>query len=111
MHVIRHHTPEQLQALRRKSPGVLRDHIQMVILAMQGRTAPEIADAVGSSRRTVQYWVYRYNAKGMDGLKDARGGNHRLLMVAQEKQIVCVCGNRSPKPSRKLSLSISSRKK
>jgi transposase len=87
MHVIGHHTPDQLQALRRKAPGVLRDHIQMVILAMQGRTAPEIAGAVGSSRRTVQYWVYRYNAKGMDGLKDARGGNHRLLTVAQEKQV------------------------
>jgi len=65
----------------------MRDRLQMVILAMEGQTAPQIAQAVGSSRRTVQDWVYSYNAWGLEGLQDGRGGNRRHLTNAQEQQI------------------------
>ena len=54
---------------------------------MQGQTAPDIATALSSSRRTVQEWVYRYNALGLDGLVDHRGGNHRHLTREQEKKV------------------------
>jgi transposase len=59
----------------------------MVILAMAGQTAPQIAQAVGSSRRTVQDCVYRYNRSGLQGLEDRRGGNHRHLTDEQEQRI------------------------
>ena len=87
MQVIGHHSVQQLQRLRRKAQGGLRDRIQMVVLAMEGRTAPEVAVALSSSRRTVQQWVYRYNAQSLGGLLDRRGGNHRHLTVEQEKQV------------------------
>jgi len=87
MQVISRHSVAELQGLRRKAEGGLRDRIQMVILAMEGRTAPAIAVSVGSSRRTVQDWVYRYNARGLDGLKDHRGGNHRLLTIEQQNRV------------------------
>jgi transposase len=87
MQVNSHHSVADLQRLRRKAQGGLRDRIQMVILAMEGRTAPAIAEAVGSSRRTIQDWVYRYNDQGLDGLKDHRGGNHRLLTAEQQDRV------------------------
>ena len=87
MDVISHHSVSELQQLRRRAQGGLRDRIQMVVLAMQGETAPRIATALSSSRRTVQAWVYRYNAQGLDGLVDHRGGNHRHLTREQEKEV------------------------
>jgi transposase len=87
MDVISHHSVEELQRLRRGAQGGLRDRIQMVVLAIQGTTAQDIAVALSSSRRTVQAWVYRYNAQGLDGLADRRGGNHRHLTPTQEKKL------------------------
>ncbi|GEM_PF-2293479 len=42
----------------------LEKHVRLVILAIEGWTAPAIAMAVGLSRRVTQYWVTRYNADG-----------------------------------------------
>ena len=87
MHIISHHSLEELRKLRRKADRGMRDRLQMVILAMDGHTAIQIAVAVGVSRRTVQDWVYRYNQSGLQGLIDRRGGNHRHLKPEQEQQV------------------------
>ena len=44
--------------------------IRAVILASEGRTAPEVAAALGCSPRAAQGWVARYNAEGADGFDD-----------------------------------------
>jgi len=50
----------------------LRTRAQMVLLsAEQGRKAPEIAAIVRESEVTVQRWLKRYLAEGVEGLKDA----------------------------------------
>jgi transposase len=87
MHVICHQGLDELKALRRKAHRGMRDRLQMVILAMEGHTAPQVAVATGASRRTIQSWVHRYNRSGLDGLVDHRGGNHRHLEPEQEQQI------------------------
>ena len=87
MNVVSHHRIEQLKMARRRARGNERDRIQMVVLAMQGETAPAIATALGVSRRTAQEWVYRYNEQGMDGLRDQRGGNHRHLTTDHENSL------------------------
>jgi transposase len=87
MQTVSHHSVDELRRLRREASGVLRDRLQMVILAMEGQTATRIAQAVGSSRRTVQDCVYRFNRSGLQGLEDRRGGNHRHLTDEQERQI------------------------
>jgi len=49
-----------------------RTRAQMVLLsAEQGRKAPEIAAIVRESEVTVQRWLKRYLAEGLEGLKDA----------------------------------------
>jgi putative transposase len=87
MHVQAHERIEQLQRLRRlKSHRVIATRLQMVILAQRGYTAPQIAGSVDMSRRVVQTWVQRYNARGIDGLWDrARPGQPTKLPREQEQ--------------------------
>jgi transposase len=65
MHVADHLTLDQLRALADAAPGRRRFlRIRAVILAAEGRTAPEVAAALGCSRRAAQAWVARYNDEG-----------------------------------------------
>lgn len=88
MRVAEHHMLEQLQDLaRQQGDARLRVQLQAVVLAKQKRSAPDIATSLGHARRTVQQWVYDYNAGGIEGLADKRGGNHRHLTEEQEDQL------------------------
>jgi predicted transcriptional regulator len=74
MHVAGHPSPERLQFLADREPGKARFlRLRAVILALAGRSAPEIARALGTGRRTVQEWVEGDNAEGLDGLVDRPG--------------------------------------
>ncbi|WP_020467091.1 helix-turn-helix domain-containing protein [Singulisphaera acidiphila] len=88
MHVADHLSLDELQSLAERQPHkrcFLR--FRAVILALRGRTAPEIAEALGVSRRAVQDWVARYNAKGTDGLADRPiSGRPPLLSALQIEQ-------------------------
>ena len=65
MHVADHLTIDQLRALSDAAPGRRRFlRIRAVLLAAEGRTAPEVAAALGCSRRAAQAWVARYNDEG-----------------------------------------------
>lgn len=89
MHVGEHHSLDELfQLAKRETRAARLRRLQVVILAKQGRTTPQIVDATGVSRRAVQEWVQRYNADGLEGLADRRrGGNHRHLSADQEAQV------------------------
>src|SRR3954454_13735021 len=85
MFVADHHTTEQLQELTR---ALTRKRIwrraRAVLLAKQGRTAQDIADALGCSLKAVTNWVARYNAGGIEALHDRpRGGRPPLLDPAE----------------------------
>ena len=71
MFVQNHHTLEELQQLTKaltKKRIWLRYHA--VVLAQQGHSAPEIARALGCSRRAVQTWVAQYNQGGVPALQE-----------------------------------------
>ena len=71
MFVQDHHALEELQRLTKaltKKRIWLR--YQAVVLAKQGHSAPEIAQALGCSRRAVQTWVARYNQGGVPALQE-----------------------------------------
>ncbi len=53
--------------------AVQRDKYRAVIQAMGGRAAPDIANALGRSRRAVQKWVYDYRDGGIDELIPDKG--------------------------------------
>lgn len=50
-----------------------RDRYRMVLLALRGWEAPQIAGALSSNRRTVQAWVYRYRDGGIAALRPVKG--------------------------------------
>jgi transposase len=62
MFVADHHTLPQLQDLAQAIPQKrLWRRVQAVLLAKQGRTAEDIAQALGCSLRAVKNWVAQYN--------------------------------------------------
>lgn len=74
MHVEPHQTQEELKALEREEKCVTRSkRLRVLILALEGWTAPAVATAVGLSRRACQDWVYRYNWRGLEALEERRG--------------------------------------
>jgi transposase len=89
MHVATHDSLDQLEIrARRQRDAIVHTRLRAVILARRGWTAPQIADALGVGRRSVQDWVARYNKDGVDGLQDQRrGGNRRYLSDEQEQQV------------------------
>lgn len=66
-----------------------RDRFRMVLLALRGWEAVEIASALGSSRRTVQQWVYRYRDSGPDALRPIKQpGNPSRLAPERQAEFV-----------------------
>ena len=51
-----------------------------------GKNAPEVAQLVGFSRRTVQKWIYRYNKKGLEALRDRPGRGQRCRLNEDQIQ-------------------------
>jgi transposase len=90
MHVEDRDAMERLQEHAKQSRSSRTwPRIQAVILAKQGDSAPEIARALGFSRRTVQAWVAAYNCGGLEALPDRpRPGRTPLLSRDQEAQFL-----------------------
>ena len=68
-------SPEQIEELdelyRTTKDLRLRTRAQMILLAAeQGMTAPTIAEIVRKDDQTVRNWFKRYEAEGVEGLKD-----------------------------------------
>jgi transposase len=87
MQVVTHHSLTELRALATKELRARRlIRLQIIMLAMRGHTAPEIACALGVSRRAAQNWVYRYNAAGLEGLRDRRGRAYRGRLTDEQQE-------------------------
>ena len=81
MNIELYHTTQELKELFRKEKDPrLATRIRAVYLGLMDKTAPEIAELLGYSRRTIQRWIRAYNQKGLDGLgdKNGRGSNCKL---------------------------------
>ncbi len=81
MKVELYHTTSELKKLFRKEQNPrLAVRIRAIYLALMDKTAPQIGELLGYSRRTIQNWIYTYNRQGIEGLKDSGGrGNKSKL--------------------------------
>lgn len=87
MHVVGHRSLDELKRQARAEKDVrVAKRIQMVVLAIEGYTAPAIAQSVGYSRRVCQQWVARYNASGPEGLQDKTGRGRPPLLTPEEQE-------------------------
>lgn len=80
---------EELKQLERaeKDAGKSK-RLRVVILAMEGWTAPAVAMAVGLSRRVCQHWVYRFNEEGLAGLEDQRGRQPTSPLTPEQEEAI-----------------------
>ena len=90
MHVEDHLPLDRLQeAARRYRNTRTWPRVRAVILARQGDTAPEIARALGFSRRAIQAWVAAYNRGGLEALPDRpHPGRAPILSRDQEVRLL-----------------------
>jgi transposase len=78
-----------LQDEIRRSEESRYDHrLHGVLLVAQGMSCPEVSRLLGDSPRTVEYWVSRFEDKGLAGLVEGeRTGRPRRLSDKQLEEI------------------------
>jgi putative transposase len=85
MFVADHQTLEQLHDLVQAIPQKrLWRRVQTVVLAKQGWTAQDIADALGCSLKAVKNWVAQYNCGGIQALHERPRSGRPLRLDPQE---------------------------
>ena len=100
MHVEDHLSLPALKQLVRAEQNVkLAKRMQMVVLAIEGYTAPAIARSLSSSRRVCQHWVQQYNAHGLQGLQDQVGRGKPPLLTSEEQVRLKQRLDGGPKPA------------
>ena len=60
-------------AMRAERNVRIRSRVMVVMGVLTGHSTKTASDFVGVDRRTMQLWVARLNAGGIDGLRDAPG--------------------------------------
>lgn len=86
MQVEAHVSLEELKRIERQEKDAGRSkRLRIIILAIEGWTAPALAMSVGLSRRICQRWVYRYNELGLAGLDDQRGTPRPAFPIPTEQ--------------------------
>src|SRR3954471_14078455 len=64
-------TPAELRALaRRERDGRVSARLLALANALDGMSREDAARAAGMDRQTLRDWVHRYNAEGVEGLRD-----------------------------------------
>jgi transposase len=85
-------TSEDLRRLaRRQTDGRVCRRLLAIAMALDGVSRAEAARQAGMDRQALRDWVVRYNAEGVDGLRDrARTGRPPLLAGALEAELAGV---------------------
>jgi transposase len=86
MHVKEHESLEDLTKLMEQQKRV-REHrrFRAVVLARQGKSAPQIAEILDCGVRPVQRWTERYNKGGAEGLKERQGRGRKPRLSAEQE--------------------------
>ena len=65
------------QRIEAEANSKQRDRYRMALWAVRGMEAERIAELLGSNRRTVQEWAYRYRDQGIAGLRPGKAPGNR----------------------------------
>jgi len=87
MKVELYHTTSELKKLFRKEQNPrIAARIRAVYLALMDKTAIQIGQLLGYSRRTIQNWIYAYNRLGIEGLKESSGRGNKSKLNGDQIQ-------------------------
>jgi transposase len=89
------------QIVRAKTAPVrLAERARIVLLSLEGLTAPQIAARVGSSAATARQWIKRFNAAGRAGLDDApRSGRPPTYTEGEQSRVIAKARSQPPTPA------------
>jgi transposase len=86
MEVVAHCSLEKLIKLQRLEKDAARARkLQIIVLALQGWTAPAIGMAVGLSRRVVQWHVAAFNELGLQAIEERRGAPPKPTLTEEQQ--------------------------
>src|SRR6201993_4915238 len=77
--------------IRRSEESRYDPRLHGVLLVAQGMTCPEVSRLLGDAPRSVEYWIRRFEARGLAGLVEGeRSGRPRRLNESQLREIDAV---------------------
>src|SRR5215204_1995750 len=80
--------PGRIARSRAVGAGLVR-RAQIAVHALEGLKAPEIGARMGLCGATVRHWLKRFNARGLDGLKeDVRSGRPPTYSAEQRSAVI-----------------------
>src|SRR5512134_1015997 len=84
----------------RRSEESRYDHrLHGVLLVAQGITCPEVAALLGDSRRTVEYWVHRFESEGLAGLREGERPGRPTRLTGEQLKLVSAALRLPPRDS------------
>ena len=100
MHVVEHEPLEELRQMTRGQKRA-REHTRFraVVLAREGKTAPQIAESLGCGRRPAQEWVRRYNLGGAAALAERRHTGRPPRLSAEQGERLGLRIDAGPTPA------------
>jgi len=83
------------QEIQRSEESRYDHRLHGVLLVAQGLTCPEVGSLLGDAPRTVEYWVRRFEERGLEGLTEGqRPGRPSRLNAAQMREVNRILRNR-----------------
>jgi transposase len=80
-------TPDDLAKIAKKESNPrVRQRLLAVRLVVMGNTVPQAAKAVGLKQRQSRNWIHRFNAEGLDGLRDRPRPGQPVKLHRQKEQ-------------------------
>ena len=78
-----------LQDEIRRSDESRYDHrLHAVLLVAQGMKCPEVAGLLGDAPRTVEYWINRFETRGLAGLVDGERSGRPGRLTAEQISVI-----------------------
>jgi len=83
----------------RTAPVRLVERARIILLSLDGVSAPQIATQLEVSARTTRHWIRRFNAAGLAGLDDApRAGRPPIYTPDEQSRVIATARSLPPKP-------------
>ena len=74
------------ERIRKERHALRRDRFRAVLLALQGKQAPQIVETLGRSRRSVQAWVYAYRDGGIEALEPGKSTGRPVKLPRDQER-------------------------